>query len=91
MNYELENELSMTIKASLPCLAVSSPETKSIVNDIVLYATCDGANPETNSVPRVLVWRVSAGFEEYAGHMDNHDGEEEVIIDGISKVNMPIF
>ena len=85
---ELENELSMMIRASLPCLAVSSPETKDIVHDIVNYAATTGSHGETNRVPRVLVWRVSTGFEEYAVHVDDADGEERVIVDGINEVDL---
>ncbi len=87
-NNELENELSMMSRASLPCLAISSPETKDIVNDIVNYAATNGSHSDTNKVPRVLVWRVSGGFEEYAAHVDDVDGEEHVIVDGISEIDL---
>ena len=87
-NNELEKELSMMSRASLPCLAVSSPETKEIVKDIVQYAATTGSHGETNKVPRVLVWRVSSGFEEYAAHVDDEDGEEHVIVDGISEIDL---
>lgn len=76
---ELNNELRIAIGAHMPCLAIQSPETDEIIFDVVQHACV------THDVtPLVMVWRVSAGFEEYAGYIQNDDEEEVVITSKVS-------
>lgn len=64
-NKEIRNELRMAIDAHIPCLAIQSPETDAIIKEILNVC---GSYDE---IPRVLVWRVSVGFEEYASFNEN--------------------
>ncbi len=78
MNEELMNEMKATINASIPALAINSEETGQIIKDICHYAVTEGV-PRNNPVPpRVLVWRISQGFEEYATFRRTENGQEQV-------------
>lgn len=74
MNENLREELRATMGASIPALAISSPETSMIIRDVVLFAYTLGAS---DGVPKqVLIWRESVGFEEYAVYRTGADGVE---------------
>jgi len=77
MNDELCNEIRAITGASIPCLAISSAETEQIVKDIVAYSVTTGADPTTGEVARILVWRISKGFEEWAAFVDINEHEDE--------------
>ena len=64
-NKEMRNELRMAMDAHIPCLAIQSPETDAIIKEILNVC---GSYDE---IPRVFVWRVSVGFEEYATFNEN--------------------
>ena len=66
MNNELKEELRATVGAHIPAIALSSPETRVITEQTVEYASTIGADIATGKPRRVLVWRVSKGFEEWA-------------------------
>ena len=74
-----KNELRMIVNASIPCLAISSPETQCIIDEIVKSA-CE----QFTETPRILVWRVSRGFEEYAGYAKDDQNEEHEILTNVS-------
>lgn len=79
MNEELHNEMRATTQASIPCLAISSSETEQIIKDIVAYSVTTGTKPGTGEAARVLVWRISNGFEEWAAFRDISEHEEEQV------------
>ena len=80
MNNEIKNELRITMNAHIPCLAIQSPETEPILEEIV-HNACENFT----TTPRVFVWRVAVGFEEYAGYVQNTEtNEEHEITQGIS-------
>ena len=74
-----KNELRMIVNASIPCLAISSPETQCIIDEIVKSA-CE----QFTETPRILVWRVSIGFQEYAGYAKDDQNEEHEILTNVS-------
>ena len=78
-NNDMRNELRMAISAHIPCLAIESPETEPIIKEIVTNA-CE----LYDETPIVLVWRVSVGFEEYAGFILNEDNEEHTVTTGVT-------
>ena len=87
MNNEIKNELRITMNAHIPCLAIQSPETEPVLEAIV-HSAC---GTFTNT-PRVLVWRVAVGFEEYAGYVQNTEtNEEHEITQGISNLSPEII
>jgi len=77
MNEELRNEMRATINAAIPCLAINSEETGQVVKDICHYTVTTGV-PKVGPPPRLLVWRISKGFEEYAAFRKTEDGQEKV-------------
>lgn len=83
-NNEIRNELRMAMSAHIPCLAIESPETDPIIAEIVQNA-CE----LYDETPRVLVWRVSVGFEEYAGFIENEDNEEVPVTTGVTAMQAP--
>ena len=83
MNNEMKNELRITMNAHIPCLAIQSPETEPVLTEIV-HNACENFT----TTPRVFVWRVAVGFEEYAGYVQNTEtNEEHEITEGISDWN----
>ena len=78
MNEELKNEMRATINASIPALAVYSGETEQMIRDITHYSVTQGLHQQTGAIARVLVWRISRGFEEYAVFRTTADGEERI-------------
>ena len=83
-NNEIRNELRMAMSAHIPCLAIESPETDPVIGEIVQNA-CE----LYDETPRVLVWRVSVGFEEYAGFIENEDNEEVPVTTGVTAMQAP--
>ena len=83
MNNKIKDELRLTMNAHIPCLAIQSPETESLLTEIV-HNACE----KFSTTPRVFVWRVAVGFEEYAGYVhDTETNEEHEISEGIANWN----
>ncbi len=83
MDNKIKDELRMTMNAHIPCLAIQSPETESLLTEIV-HNACE----KFSTTPRVFVWRVAVGFEEYAGYVhDTETNEEHEISEGIANLN----
>ena len=83
MNNKIKDELRLTMNAHIPCLAIQSPETESLLTEIV-HNACE----KFSTTPRVFVWRVAVGFEEYAGYVhDTETNEEHEISKGIANWN----
>ena len=80
MNEDLRIELKGTINAAIPCLAIYSAETDEILQDICHHAIHEATHEENNdAVAKLFVWRISAGFEEWAAYHVTEDGETEII------------
>jgi len=78
MNNEIKHEIKATINASIPSIAIYSSETGKIIDDIVHYSVTDGVLVSTESVARVLVWRISEGFEEYAAYSNEDNARQRI-------------
>jgi len=78
MNNEIKHEIKATINASIPSIAIYSSETGKIIDDIVHYSVTDGVLVQTESVARVLVWRISEGFEEYAAYSNEDNTRQRI-------------
>ena len=78
MNNEFKHEIKATINASIPSIAIYSSETGKIIDDIVHYSVTDGVLVSTESVARVLVWRISEGFEEYAAYSNEDNARQRI-------------
>ena len=84
---KLIEELRATMGASIPCLAISSPETLSIIRQICKYAATKGSDRD-GTPKRVFIWRESIGYEEWAMFYENSEtGEEEELTSPLHSVN----
>ncbi len=86
MNIELKKTIHACVGASVPCIAISTTETAEVIKQVTEYAFRHTQNNQLSGLKtrrRVLVWRESVGFEEYAIYAKNETGEE-VIVDNLS-------
>ena len=79
MTKEFLEEVRLTTGASIPCLAISSSAYDEVIRLITEYAWSEMTWLEPSVPPQVLVWRQSIGFEEYAMHVPDEDGNLEVL------------
>ena len=72
MNIELKQTIHACVGASVPCIAISTTETAEVIKQITEYAFRHTEDQHgLKSRRRVLVWRESVGFEEFAIYEKN--------------------
>ena len=76
MNKNLNETLKACIGACIPCIAIDTPDTEDVIQDVVRWAV------ETGHGRDVYVWRVSVGFEQWGAYVKDESGKE-VLVDSI--------
>jgi len=79
MTEEFLEEVRLTIGASIPCLAISSSAYNTVIRKIAEYAWSEMKWLDPKVPPHVLVWRQSIGFEEWAMHIPDNEGNMTIL------------
>ena len=87
MTEEFIEEVRLTTGASIPCLAISSSAYETVIRKITEYAWSEMKWVDGKIPPHVLVWRQSIGFEEYAMHVPDAEGNMIVLESPLTMAN----